>query len=163
MLVRSCCTASSSPGTCRRAIWDNKPRQSSFLAAAIKGGREVWNVVDYLCLQAPASALRNAWRFGPCGLFVSRAPPPKRPWTLRFNIRHDLVLALAGISGVLSARIYAFGRRSGVAFMNAVVLMATPCPKSLHGKGEKWIARNILQGLDSRQPMTVMTEKQSPG
>ena len=24
--------------------------------------------------------------------------------------------------------------------MNAVVLMATPCPKSLHGKGEKWIA-----------------------
>ena len=28
--------------------------------------------------------------------------------------------------------------------MNAVVLMATPCPKSLHGKGEKWIARNIL-------------------
>ena len=39
--------------------------------------------------------------------------------------------------------------------MNAVVLMATPCPKSLHGKGEKWIARNILQGLDSRQPMTA--------
>ena len=37
--------------------------------------------------------------------------------------------------------------------MNAVVLMATPCPKSLHGKGDKWIARNILQGLDSRQPM----------
>ena len=37
--------------------------------------------------------------------------------------------------------------------MNAEVLMATdsatPCPKSLHGKGEKWIARNILQGLDS--------------
>ena len=25
--------------------------------------------------------------------------------------------------------------------MNAVVLMATPCPQSLHGKGEKWIAR----------------------
>ena len=43
--------------------------------------------------------------------------------------------------------------------MNAVVLMATPCPKSLHGKGEKWIARNILQGLDSRQPMTAITEK----
>ena len=43
--------------------------------------------------------------------------------------------------------------------MNAVVLMATPCPKSLHGKGEKWIARNMLQGLDSRQPMTAMTEK----
>ena len=79
------------------------PAVFSFLAAAIKGGREVWNVVDYLCLQAPASAWRNAWRFGPCGLFVSRAPPPKRPWTLRFNIRHDLVLALAGISGVLSA------------------------------------------------------------
>ena len=39
--------------------------------------------------------------------------------------------------------------------MKAVVLMATPCPKSLHGKGEKWIARNILQGLDSRQPMTA--------
>ena len=39
--------------------------------------------------------------------------------------------------------------------MNAVVLMATPCPKSLHGKGEKWIARNILQCLDSRQPMTA--------
>ena len=31
--------------------------------------------------------------------------------------------------------------------MNAVVLMATPCPKSLHGKGEKWIARTIIQGL----------------
>ena len=35
--------------------------------------------------------------------------------------------------------------------MNAVVLIgqgvaiikASPCPKSLHGKGEKWIARNI--------------------
>ena len=25
--------------------------------------------------------------------------------------------------------------------MKAVVLMATPCPKTLHGKGEKWIAR----------------------
>ena len=24
--------------------------------------------------------------------------------------------------------------------MKALVLMATPCPKSLHGKGEKWIA-----------------------
>ena len=43
--------------------------------------------------------------------------------------------------------------------MNAVVLMATACPKSLHGKGEKWIARNILPGLDSRQPMTAMTER----
>ena len=31
--------------------------------------------------------------------------------------------------------------------MNAEVLMATPCPKSLHGKGKKWIARNILRGL----------------
>ena len=51
--------------------------------------------------------------------------------------------------------------RKGV---TAAVLMATPCPKSLHGKGEKWIARNILQGLDSRQPMTTaMTEKKSPG
>ena len=39
--------------------------------------------------------------------------------------------------------------------MNAVVLMATPCPKSLHGKGEKGIARNIQQGLDSPQPMTA--------
>ena len=29
--------------------------------------------------------------------------------------------------------------------MNAVVLKATPCPKSLHGKGEKWIARMIKQ------------------
>ena len=47
--------------------------------------------------------------------------------------------------------------------MNAVVLMATPCPISLHGKGEKWIARNMLQGLDSRQPMTAITEKKSPG
>ena len=35
--------------------------------------------------------------------------------------------------------------------MNAVVLMATPCPKSLHGKGEKWIARNIFAG-----PMMMM-------
>ena len=32
--------------------------------------------------------------------------------------------------------------------INDVVLMATPYPKSLHGKGEKWIARNILQGLE---------------
>ena len=32
--------------------------------------------------------------------------------------------------------------------LNAVVPMATPCPKSLHGKREKWIARNILQGDD---------------
>ena len=46
--------------------------------------------------------------------------------------------------------------------MNAVVLVATPCPKSLHGKGEKWIARNILQGLDSRQPMTAMRENGNP-
>ena len=29
--------------------------------------------------------------------------------------------------------------------MKAEVLVATPCPKSLHGKGEKWIARNILK------------------
>ena len=31
--------------------------------------------------------------------------------------------------------------------MKAAVLMATPCPKSLHGKrkGEKWIARNICR------------------
>ena len=29
--------------------------------------------------------------------------------------------------------------------MKTVVLMATPCPKSLHGKGEKWIAP-ILAG-----------------
>ena len=27
--------------------------------------------------------------------------------------------------------------------MKAVVLMATPCPKPLHGKGEKWIVRDI--------------------
>ena len=27
--------------------------------------------------------------------------------------------------------------------MNAVGLMATPCPKSLHGKGEKWIAQHL--------------------
>ena len=32
--------------------------------------------------------------------------------------------------------------------MNAVVLMATPCPKSLHGKGDKWIARNKLMTSD---------------
>ena len=31
-------------------------------------------------------------------------------------------------------------KRKGV---KAVISMATPCPKSLHGKGEKWIARNI--------------------
>ena len=28
---------------------------------------------------------------------------------------------------------------------------------------EKWIARNIWQGLDSPQPMTAMAEKKSPG
>ena len=27
--------------------------------------------------------------------------------------------------------------------MTAEVLMATPCPKSLHGKGEKWIAQHF--------------------
>ena len=33
--------------------------------------------------------------------------------------------------------------------LNALALMATPCPKSLHGKGEKWIARNIFcRGVD---------------
>ena len=31
--------------------------------------------------------------------------------------------------------------------MKAEVLMATPCPKSLHGKGEKWIARNFFSPL----------------
>ena len=31
--------------------------------------------------------------------------------------------------------------------MNAVVLMATPCPESLHGKGEKWIARSGFGAL----------------
>ena len=36
--------------------------------------------------------------------------------------------------------------------MNAVVLMATPCPKSLHGKGRSG-SRNILQGLDSWEPV----------
>ena len=66
------------------------PAVFSFLAAAIKGGREVWNVVDYLCLQAPASAWWKAWRFGPCGLFVSRAPPPKRPWTSSQGLRIPL-------------------------------------------------------------------------
>ena len=40
--------------------------------------------------------------------------------------------------------------------MNAEVLMATPCPKSLHGKGKKWIARNILQGLYCPQPDSVL-------
>ncbi len=33
--------------------------------------------------------------------------------------------------------------------MNAVVLMATPCPKSLHGKGEKWIAQHLAGPDDS--------------
>ena len=47
--------------------------------------------------------------------------------------------------------------------VKAVIIMATPCPKSLHGKGEKWIARTIWQGLDSPQPMTAMTERKSPG
>ena len=45
--------------------------------------------------------------------------------------------------------------------MNAVVLMATPCPKSLHGKGEKWIARNILQGLDSVTVTSRLTDKKT--
>ena len=27
--------------------------------------------------------------------------------------------------------------------MKAVAIIATPCPNSLHVKGEKWIARNI--------------------
>ena len=52
----------------------------------------------------------------------------------------------------------------------AVVLMATPCPCMAKGTSG---TRNILQGLDSRQPMTAreglkggfysaMTEKKSP-
>ena len=47
--------------------------------------------------------------------------------------------------------------------MKAAIIVATPCPESLHGKGKKWIARNIQQGLDSPQPMTAMAEKRSPG
>ena len=35
--------------------------------------------------------------------------------------------------------------------MKAVIIVATPCPKSLHGKGEKWIARKHSQVLDSCQ------------
>ena len=31
--------------------------------------------------------------------------------------------------------------------LNALALVATPCPKSMHGKGEKWITRNILGEL----------------
>ena len=30
--------------------------------------------------------------------------------------------------------------------MNAVVLMATSCPKALHGKGERWIAAQQFAG-----------------
>ena len=33
--------------------------------------------------------------------------------------------------------------------MKAVVLMATPYPKSLHGKGEKWIAQHVARPDDS--------------
>ena len=40
--------------------------------------------------------------------------------------------------------------------MNAVVLMATPCPKSLHGKGEKWIARNMYHyHITSGEPVRI--------
>ena len=35
--------------------------------------------------------------------------------------------------------------------MKAVVLKATPCPESLHGKGEKWIAQHVARPDDSVQ------------
>ena len=34
--------------------------------------------------------------------------------------------------------------------LKAVGLMATPCPKSLHGKGEKWIALRMLKSDETR-------------
>ena len=40
--------------------------------------------------------------------------------------------------------------------MKAVVLTATSCPKSLHGKGEQWIASNILV-------MMLFVTMKSPG
>ena len=45
--------------------------------------------------------------------------------------------------------------------MNAVVLMATPCPKSLHGKGEKWIAHNML--LEGETENTGVCTKERKG
>ena len=39
--------------------------------------------------------------------------------------------------------------------MKAVVLVATPCPKSLRGKGEKWIA---VRGCNSRPKSLIQPQ-----
>ena len=46
--------------------------------------------------------------------------------------------------------------------MKAVVLWPLLALNHCIAKGRSG-SRNILQGLDSRQPMTAMTEKKSPG
>ena len=45
--------------------------------------------------------------------------------------------------------------------MSAVVLMASPCPKSLHGKGEKWIAQHLRLIFLNR--LTLMLECRGRG
>ena len=82
------------------------PALFSFLVAAIKGGREVWNVVESLttCVcrlqlnhQQVLGGMRDALAHAGFSFHVSRRPSGPG---LRVNMRHDLDFALAGFSGV---------------------------------------------------------------
>ena len=81
------------------------PAVFSFLVAAIKGGREVWNVVESLTtcvcrLQQVLGGMRDALAHAGFSFHVSRRPSDPG---LRVNMRHDPGFAVAGFSGVVSA------------------------------------------------------------
>ena len=81
------------------------PAVFSFLVAAIKGGREVWNVVESLTtcvcrLQQVLGGMRDALAHAGFSFHVSRRPSGPG---LRVNMRHDPGFAVAGFSRVLSA------------------------------------------------------------
>ena len=72
------------------------PAVFSFLVAAIKGGREVWNVVESLTtcvcrLQQVLGGMRDALAHAGISFHVSRRPSGPG---LRVNMRHDLDFAL---------------------------------------------------------------------
>ena len=72
------------------------PAVFSFLVAAIKGGREVWNVVESLTtcvcrLQQVLGGMRDALAHAGFSFHVSRRPSGPG---LRVNMRHDLDFAL---------------------------------------------------------------------
>ena len=45
--------------------------------------------------------------------------------------------------------------------MKAVVLVATPCAKSLHGKGEKWIALKRKVGFKTKENIRAASSGRS--